>query len=79
MPLSMYQASIPAFVRMLTNLQAILDKAAAHATARAKSNLPCCSIRDFILTCSRSFVRSSLPLTLLRVQVVGLRSGPTDV
>jgi uncharacterized protein len=34
MPLSMYQASVPAFVRMLTNLQAILDKAAAHVAAR---------------------------------------------
>ena len=34
MPLSMYQASVPALVRMLTNLEAILDKAAAHAAAR---------------------------------------------
>ncbi len=34
MPLSMYQASIPAFVRMLNNLSAILDKAAAHAEAK---------------------------------------------
>ncbi len=31
MSLSMYQASIPAFVRILGNLSAILDKAAAHA------------------------------------------------
>jgi len=30
----MYQASIPAFVRMLGNLSAILDKAAAHAEAK---------------------------------------------
>jgi hypothetical protein len=34
MPLSMYQASIPVFVRMLGNLSAILDKAEADATAR---------------------------------------------
>lgn len=34
MSLSMYQASIPAFVRMLNNLSAILDKAAAYADAR---------------------------------------------
>lgn len=34
MSLSMYQASIPAFVRMLNNLSAILDKAAAHAEAK---------------------------------------------
>lgn len=34
MPLSMYQASVPPCLRMLTNLSAILDKAAAHAAAR---------------------------------------------
>jgi hypothetical protein len=33
MPISMYQASIPVFTRMLTALDAILDKAAAHAEA----------------------------------------------
>ena len=31
MPLSMYQASVPAFQQTLTALSAILDKAAAHA------------------------------------------------
>jgi hypothetical protein len=30
----MYQASIPAFLRMLENLSTILDKAAAHAEAK---------------------------------------------
>ncbi|MBC7944027.1 MAG: DUF1993 domain-containing protein [Burkholderiales bacterium] len=34
MTLSMYQASVPVFVRMLGNLFAILDKAMAHAEAR---------------------------------------------
>ncbi len=34
MSLSMYQASIPVFVRMLGNLQAILDKGLADAEAR---------------------------------------------
>ena len=34
MPLSMYEASVPAFVRMLTQLDAILDKAEAYATAK---------------------------------------------
>lgn len=34
MSLTMYQASIPAFVRMLTNLHGILEKAAAHAEAK---------------------------------------------
>ena len=34
MSLTMYQASIPNFVRMLENLSAILDKADAHAAAK---------------------------------------------
>src|SRR6476619_2549856 len=34
MSLSIYQASIPAFVQMLNNLFAILDKAEAHAGNR---------------------------------------------
>ena len=34
MSLSMYQASIPAFVQMLNNLSAIMDKAEAHAQSR---------------------------------------------
>ena len=34
MSLSMYQASIPAFIQMLNNLSAILDKAEAHAGNR---------------------------------------------
>ena len=34
MNLSMYQASAPRFVNMLTNLSAILDKAQAHAEAK---------------------------------------------
>lgn len=34
MTISMYQASVPAFVRALTNLAAILEKGAAHAAAR---------------------------------------------
>jgi hypothetical protein len=34
MPLSMYQASVPRFVNMLSNLSAILDKAQAHVEAK---------------------------------------------
>jgi hypothetical protein len=34
MPLSMYQASVPVFQKMLGNLKAILQKAEAHATAK---------------------------------------------
>ena len=34
MTISMYQASVPVFVRMLTNLNVILSKGAAHAQAK---------------------------------------------
>lgn len=34
MTISMYQASVPVFIRMLSNLIAILEKATAHAEAR---------------------------------------------
>jgi hypothetical protein len=34
MSISMYQVSVPVFVRALTNLRAILEKGAAHAEAR---------------------------------------------
>ncbi|MGH8849749.1 MAG: DUF1993 domain-containing protein [Casimicrobiaceae bacterium] len=34
MAISMYQASVPVFTRALTNLRAVLQKAAAHAQAR---------------------------------------------
>lgn len=34
MTISMYQASVPSFIRALNNLAAILDKGSAHAQAR---------------------------------------------
>ena len=34
MTISMYQASVPVFIRMLTNLNGILSKGAAHAQAK---------------------------------------------
>lgn len=34
MPTSLYQASVPQFLRMLGNLKGILEKAAAHAAAK---------------------------------------------
>jgi uncharacterized protein len=34
MTLSMYQTSVPVFIRMLTNLKGILEKGAAHAQAK---------------------------------------------
>ena len=54
MTLSMYQASVPLFTRMLTNLAAILTKAEAHATAR--------KIEPAVLLGSRLFP-DMLPLT----------------
>ena len=34
MPLSMYEATVPPFVKTLTNLKAVLEKAVAHAQAK---------------------------------------------
>jgi hypothetical protein len=34
MAISMYQASVPVFIRMLTNLNGVLEKGAAHAQAK---------------------------------------------
>ena len=34
MTISMFQASVPVFVRGLTNLKAILEKASSHAAAK---------------------------------------------
>ena len=54
MTISMYQASVPAFVRALNNLAAILEKGAAHARAH--------KIDDAVLLGSRLFP-DMLPLT----------------
>jgi uncharacterized protein len=54
MKMSMYQASVPAFIRALENLAAILEKAAAHAQAR--------KIEPAVLLSSRLFP-DMLPLT----------------
>ena len=53
MTISMYQASVPAFIRALNNLAAILEKGAAHAQAR--------KIDEAVLLNSR-FFPSSTPL-----------------
>ena len=47
MTISMYQASVPAFIRALNNLAAILEKGAAHAQAR--------KIEDAVLMSSRLY------------------------
>jgi uncharacterized protein len=47
MTISMYQASVPAFIRALNNLAAILEKGAAHAQAR--------KIDDAVLLSSRLY------------------------
>jgi uncharacterized protein len=47
MTISMYQASVPAFIRALNNLAAILEKGATHAQAR--------KIDDAVLLSSRLF------------------------
>ena len=54
MTISMYQASVPAFVKGLTNLKAILEKAAAHAQAH--------KIDDAVFVTSRLYP-NMLPLS----------------
>ena len=54
MTISMYQASVPVFVKGLTNLRAILEKAAAHAQAK--------KIDDTVFASARLFP-DMLPLT----------------
>jgi hypothetical protein len=53
MSISMYQASVPVFVKGLTNLKAILEKAAAHAQAH--------KIDDTVLVAARLYP-NMLPL-----------------
>jgi hypothetical protein len=50
MALSMYKASAPIFVQFLTSLSAVLDKAAAHAEAKAPSGSYRSMARAFGLT-----------------------------
>ncbi len=45
MPLTMYSASVPVFSRMLTNLDAWLDKAQAHADAKKFDSTVFCGAR----------------------------------
>src|SRR5437762_8034399 len=54
MALSMFQSSIPVFIRTLTSLKAILEKGAAHAQAK--------KIDDAVLLQSRLYP-DMLPLT----------------
>jgi hypothetical protein len=54
MTISMYQASVPAFIRALNNLAAILEKGAAHAQAR--------KIEETVLLNSRLYL-DMFPLT----------------
>ena len=54
MTISMYKASVPVFVKGLTNLKAILEKAAAHAQAK--------KIDDTVFASARLFP-DMLPLT----------------
>ena len=59
MPITMYQASVPGFIRLLGSLKSILEKAAAHAAAK--------KIDDSVFVNSRLFP-DMLPLSF-QVQV----------
>lgn len=61
MQLSMYQASVPVFIRGLNNLAAILDKAQAHAEARG--------IDPLVLPATRLYP-DMFPLTM-QVRIAG--------
>ena len=52
MTISMYQASVPVFIRMLTNLKGFWEKL-PRTHRRRKSTNPYCSMRASIRTCSR--------------------------
>jgi hypothetical protein len=54
MTLSMYQASVPAFIRTLSNLKSILEKAAAHAAQLPSNAAMACRNRSGIATDRRS-------------------------
>lgn len=66
MSLSMYQASVPAFLRMLINLGAILDKAEAFAAGRKIDPQVLLSWRLARPTCFRSSAKYRLPPILPR-------------
>ena len=59
MAISMYQASVPVFVKGLTNMRGILEKAAAHAQAK--------KIDDAVFVTARLFP-DMLPLSV-QVQI----------
>jgi hypothetical protein len=71
MPLSMYQASVPAFTQMPNNLSAILDKAEAYSKNREIDQKSCAT--GLPLTCFRSFIRSRLQPIKLREPLRDLR------
>ncbi len=55
MKISMYQASVPVFIRMLGNLRGILQKASAHAEAKKldPATLPNCRLYPDMFTLIR--------------------------
>ena len=61
MPISMYQASVPVFIRGLNNLKGIVDKAASHAQAH--------KIEPSVLLNARLFP-TMFPLTR-QIQIAG--------
>jgi uncharacterized protein len=67
MTLSMYQASVPAFIRALNNLAAILEKGAAHAQAR--------KIDESVLLSSRLFPDMFPLVRQVQIATDTVRSG----
>ncbi|MFC4312390.1 DUF1993 family protein [Steroidobacter flavus] len=67
MTISMYQASVPAFIRSLNNLASILEKAAAHAQAR--------KIDDSVLLNSRLYLDMFPLVRQVQIATDTARSG----
>ena len=63
MPLSMHQASAPVFIRGLTVLSTLLEKAAAHAAAARTDPAELINARASRRTCVRCPARCSAPAT----------------
>ena len=64
MTISMYQASVPRLVNMLTNLSAILDKAQAHVDAKKIDATALTAFRlfpDMLSLTSRHVSKKPLP------------------
>ena len=74
MTISMYQASIPVFLRALDNLAAIMDVGAAHAEAKKIDPLV---LTGMAARLQRAFANFRETFPLFAAAVVGLHAQPS--